>query len=173
VVIVHKADRPDLIEAGVDMAWAEWGSGSFPEGRDEWVETSRGDRHRDRVPAGFYAIGDDGSLLGSVSLHEFDIGSRRDRTPWLCGLIVRPHLRGRGIGRQLVRRVERFAVEIGTSRIWVFTERAAPFYRSCGWKDVECLSREPDHGAGTVLMRSLPAGGAPTSSDQGRICPPA
>lgn len=158
VTLVHVADRPDLIDAAVKMAWAEWGSGLPPEERERWLAVHRGDVNRDRVPAGFFAVGEDGSLIGSVSLHEFDIDSHRDRSPWLCGMLVRANARGRGIGRLLVRRLERFAAGIGIARMWVFTERAADFYESCGWARVEELPHAPGHGPGTILVRVLPGG---------------
>ncbi|MFZ0216744.1 MAG: GNAT family N-acetyltransferase [Candidatus Dormiibacterota bacterium] len=158
VAVIHSADRPDLVEASVEMVWSEWGQGQPPEERQRWLDIALRDRNRDGVPTGFFALGEHRSLLGVVGLHEFDIEARRDRSPWLCGLFVRADVRGHGIGHRLVQRLEDFATKSRISRVWVFTDRAPGFYRSCGWTEVERLPAERDHGPGVLFMRDRLSG---------------
>lgn len=125
--ILAVGDRMDLIEAAVDMSWAEWGAGLPSEERHRWVEVTKGAANRRGVPTGFFALDETDHVIGTVALHRYDIASRRDRSSWLCGLFVRAGFRGSGTGQLLVRRTEGYAAANGMPRIWVFTERAAGF----------------------------------------------
>ncbi len=147
------ADHPDLIESVIDMQWAEWGQGQPAVEHDRWVRLMRTDTNRDRVPTAFVAVTHDGKAAGIVQLHEFDIESRRDRSPWICGMFVRSDLRGRGVGEQLLQRVQRFAKEHGIRRLWVFTDTAPRFYERCEFKSIEQLD------GGTLLEWSTNARG--------------
>ncbi|GAC1396780.1 MAG: hypothetical protein NVSMB52_10380 [Chloroflexota bacterium] len=98
--------------------------------------------------AGFVAM-DDHEAVGTVQLHEFDIDAMRDRSPWVCGLVVRPEYRGMQIGRQLLEALVSFARVQAVQRLWVFTERAAAFYEACGWE--RYCEAEQDGELGTVL----------------------
>jgi len=83
--------------------------------------------------AGFVAM-DRHEAVGTVQLHEFDIDVMRDRSPWVCGMVVRPEFRGMQVGRRLLEALLRFARAQGVERLWVFTEHAAAFYEACGWE---------------------------------------
>jgi len=92
--------------------------------------------------------------LGAVGLAEFDIEERRDRSPWLIGMIVRADRRREGIGRRLVARLEAWAGAHGHRQLWVATAPAAGFYQRCGWAPVETFVRETGETA-VVLTRRL------------------
>ena len=63
--------------------------------------------------------------LGAVGLGEFDLEERRNRSPWVLGMIVRFDQRGAGSGRLLLGRLERWAHQQGYQRVWVATGWAA------------------------------------------------
>jgi GNAT superfamily N-acetyltransferase len=135
------ADRPDLIEAVTDLRWREWGHEPEPTDRDWWRDATIREAGRDRVPLTWVAW-DAGGVLGAVGLGEFDIEERRDRSPWLLGMIVRPDRRGTGVGRQLLSQLEQWARENGYEKAWVATgDPAVDFYRRCGWTVYETLQR--------------------------------
>jgi len=83
------------------------------------------------LSAAFAAVADD-VPVGVVQLHEFDIDAMRDRSPWVCGMVVLPKYRGVGIGKRLLQALESFARGNGVEQLWVFTEHARGFYESCG-----------------------------------------
>jgi GNAT superfamily N-acetyltransferase len=86
---------------------------------------------------------DQSGALGAVGLGRFDIGERRDRSPWLLGLIVRRDRRGSGIGRLLFARLERWAYSQGYELLWVATGGVAVgFYQRCGWRICEAVDRD-------------------------------
>lgn len=66
--ILALGDRTDLVEAAVDMTWADWGAGLPLEERQRWVEVAKGDADRRRVPAGFFAPAETDHVIGTVAL---------------------------------------------------------------------------------------------------------
>jgi len=64
--------------------------------------------------AGFVAVDGD-RAVATVQLHEFEIDAIRDRSPWVCGMVVRPEYRGAGVGRRLLVALEQFAARHGGS----------------------------------------------------------
>ena len=47
--------------------------------------------------------------VGVVQLHEFELDDMRDRSPWVCGMVVLPEYRGAGVGSRLLAALEQFA----------------------------------------------------------------
>ena len=87
---------------------------------------------------------DDGKILGFVCAH--DLGFRG----YLSALVVAEEARGKGIGRQLVRHVERELAARGCavliSDVW---KGAEGFYRALGWTSPDViLLRQRLSGAG-------------------------
>lgn len=88
---------------------------------------------------------EDGRLAGFVCAH--DLGFRA----YLSAMIVSKGARGRGIGRQLVERIQvelaRRGRRVLIADVW---HDAEPFYRSLGWEapDVVLLRRTLGGGAG-------------------------
>jgi GNAT superfamily N-acetyltransferase len=101
---------------------------------------------------------DQSGALGAVGLGQFDIEERRDRSPWVLGMIVRPDRRGAGIGRLLLAHLVRWAHRQGYEQLWVATGGAAVgFYQRCQWRIYERVDR--DFEPATVLTkepRALP-----------------
>ena len=77
-----------------------------------------------------------------MGLDRFEPPERRDRSPWVMGMIVRPELRGRGIGRMLLDALRTRVADDGGERLWVATgDYAVGFYQACGWTVVETFDR--------------------------------
>ena len=74
-----------------------------------------------------------GQVLGAVGLDAYDLDERQDTSPWVTGMIVRRDLRGTGVGRALLRHLERWAAEHRIAEAWVGTDLALGFYQRCGW----------------------------------------
>jgi GNAT superfamily N-acetyltransferase len=155
VTIQLLADNEQLIGAIGELCWREWGHAPEPEDLDWWVEVTRREAGRDSLPISWVAIDEDGAALGRVGLGEFDIEERRDRSPWVLGMIVQPEHRGKGIGGLLMAQLEAWAASQGYPQAWVATGgRAIGFYQKCGWEVSETIKR-PSGETATVLTKRL------------------
>ena len=144
------AAHPQLIPAVAELRWREWGNA--PERKDLgwWVQVTSQEAGRDALPVTWVAIDARGSAVGAVGLAEFDLEERRDRSPWLIGMIVSCPLRGAGIGGTLVRKLKEWAGDRGFAEVWVATGgRAIGFYQKYGWHLSEVLDQSS--GESTVL----------------------
>lgn len=134
---------------------ARVGHAPEPEDRDWWIDVTAREAGCDRIPITWVAIDEHGEPLGAVGLGEFDIEERRDRSPWVLGMIVRPNRRGMGIGRLLLSSLEGWAGTHGYTQVWVANEGPAiGFYRKCGWELSETLQRASGEAV-AVLTKSL------------------
>jgi predicted N-acetyltransferase YhbS len=149
------ADYPHLMTAVGEIRWKEWGHPPEPVRLDWWINITMQESGRSNLPVTWVAVDDQGQAVGAVGLAEFDIEERRDRTPWIVGMIVASHCRGMGIGSQLLSTLEIFANQSGYSQIWVATGGpAVNFYQKCGWRLTETLER-PTGERATILVKSI------------------
>ena len=147
------ADRVDLIEAVTDLRWLEWGHPPGATDRDWWRAATLREAGRSQLPVTWVAS-DDSGALGAVGLGQFDIEERRDRSPWVLGMIVRRDRRGAGLGRLLLGHLERWARDQGHEQLWVATGMpAVKFYQRCGWQVREIVPR--DFEPANVLTKLL------------------
>ena len=153
VTVESLSTHPELVAEVVDLAWTEWGA-ELPEVEHaRWLRLAKRDCQLNApFSAGFLAV-EGHRAVGTVQLHEFDIDEMRDRSPWICGMVVRPEYRGMQIGRRLLEAVMAFACRYGIEQLWVFTQGAAKFYEACGWERFG----ETEHTGepGVVLTHSL------------------
>lgn len=155
VTVQLLADHAQLIPAVGQMRWQEWGRPPEPEDPGWWVDVTMREAGRDRLPVTWVALEERGDALGAVGLAEYDIDERRDRSPWLIGMIVRADRRGSGIGGLLVAQLEAWAGTQGYKQVWVATGgRAVGFYRKCGWELSETFERAAGEVT-TVLTKVL------------------
>ena len=155
VTVQLLADNEQLIAAIGEMCWREWGHPPEPEDPDWWIAVTAREAGRDRLPITWVAIDERGEAIGKVGLGEFDLEERRDRSPWVWGMIVRPNRRGMGVGRLLLAQLAGWAGRHGYKEVWVATGgRAIDFYRQCGWELSETVGRASGEVA-TVLTKRL------------------
>jgi GNAT superfamily N-acetyltransferase len=154
MILVDSFSRhPDIVPALVQIAWSEWGSTLSDDEYERWLRDAADDaRLHTWCSAGFVAFDGD-TPVGVVQLHEFDIHEMRNRSPWVCGMVVETSYRGAGIGRRLLHGLESFAADQGVERLWVFTEPAKGFYERCGWSTFVHLTHDGE--LGTVLTKDL------------------
>lgn len=149
------ADHLHLIPAVGQIRWREWGHAPEPESLDWWVEVTGREAGRVDLPVTWVAMDESGQAVGAVGLGEFDIEERRDRSPWVLGMIVTTQNRGLGIGRTLMEALEAWARQRGYSQVWVATGgRAVDFYRKCGWKLAEVMTRSSGETT-SILTKGL------------------
>ena len=148
------ADHPELIARVGEIRWTEWGVPPESQELSWWIDITATEAGRHDLPITWVAIDGDGRAVGAVGLGEFDIEEVVDRSPWVLGMIVDREHRGKGIGRQLMRSLEGWSRERGFSSVWVATERAEGFYRSCGWRFVETITKRSGDKAWILEWRS-------------------
>ncbi len=129
------ADHLDLVATIAEWHWAEWGHADPGGSLASWTEGLRRRTNRERIPTTYVAL-DGGELLGSATLVEHDMATRRDLSPWLAGLYVAPAHRGRGVGSALVRHAVRRAAAMGVGRLYLYTGPARGFYERLGWRPI-------------------------------------
>jgi GNAT superfamily N-acetyltransferase len=135
------ADHPHLIPQVGEIRWKEWGHAPEPEQLEWWVDVTGREAGRETLPITWVAINHDSLAVGAVGMGKFDIEERRDRSPWVLGMIVVPQYRGTGIGRKLMQALELWAGQQGYSQLWVATGEAARFYQKSGWTLTERFTR--------------------------------
>lgn len=153
---IHSLARhPELVVPIGDLRWKQWGHAPQPTDRQWWIEATRRESSWQGLPVTFVAVDLHRLAAGAVGLGEFDIEERRDRSPWLLGMIVRPDCRGAGVGRRLLEHLEAWASNHRYAQLWAANEGpAVDFYRACGWDVVEIVPRLHLPPA-TVLARQL------------------
>lgn len=148
-------DHPHLVPTVGELRWREWGHPPEPEQLDWWIEASAREAGRDHLPITWVAMAPRGEAVGAVGLGQFDIEERRDRSPWVLGMIVTEQYRGMGIGSKLMQALELWAYHHGHSQVWVATGgRAIHFYEKCGWQFTEKINRSFGETA-SILTKSL------------------
>ena len=130
--IEYVRDHPSLIPELARLHFEQWGHlrpSESPERRLQRLEASCG---RGGVPSVVVAL-ENGALLGSAMLLEWDMDTRHDLTPWLAGVYVVAEQRRFGVGSALVTRIEQEAATIGIQRLYLWTPDMMTFYSQLGW----------------------------------------
>lgn len=128
---------------------------------DAWIQVTEREAGR-HLPLTLVAIDPEGEAVGAVASgptdDALDGSERRERSPWLLGLVVRANARRQGIGRLLVAALERVAADRGDPQVWVATGGdAAVFYRSCGWSEEKSLTLASTGMPTIILTRQIDA----------------
>ena len=153
--VMPLADRPDLAPKWAEIHWREWGDEPGREELSWWVNSAQQYQGRTEIPIAFIAVDDRDDVLGGMGVEQFDLEERRDRSPWVVGVIVRPDHRSRGIGQAVMAHLSAWAVEVGIPQLWVATGgRAIQFYQQCGFEVVETVAKQ-DGDEATVLTKNL------------------
>jgi predicted N-acetyltransferase YhbS len=137
MVIDHLPNRPQHVETVARWIYQEFGgntSFNLIEITDFFAK-----RRTDKPPITLIAIDGD-TCLGTVSLFEGDLDTRRDLTPWLAALYVDQPYRNQGIGNILTGEIITIARNLGYPTLYLRTEHAAGYYRKRNW---ELVCRDP------------------------------
>ena len=148
LVIVSTSDRPDLVPVAARWLWT-----AFAQARGRSLEymidaVSKSVTARP-MPRSFVLL-HDGEPVGTASLAAHDLDERLDLTPWLAGVFVEPHARGRGYAGHLVAAVEQEARSASIPALWLYTNTAERVYVRAGWRTVETIQH---NGLPFALMR--------------------
>ncbi len=93
-----------------------------------------------------------GLPAGLVLLIDNDLESHPHLKPWLASLYVVPDMRGKGVGKALIRAAETAAREQGSAELFLYTSKVN-YYQRLGWQEFEVLSG--DYNGTMILVRKL------------------
>lgn len=134
--IEYLADHREHIPRLAEWLHAQWGYLHENDSVERRAERLESRTTRGGVPVAFVAV-DGETLLGSASLVDDDLETRRELTPWLASVYVAPEHRRKGVASALVRRVVEEAREQGISRLYLWTTDQEDLYAGLGWRPVE------------------------------------
>jgi len=100
------------------------------------------------IPSTVVAIEND-ELMGSASLVEYDLDSRKALSPWLASVFVGPEFRRRGVGGRLIQQIAETAFAGGVETLYLYTTDREAYYHHFGWSVVE---RTTHNGVAIVIM---------------------
>lgn len=131
MIIDHLPNRPQHVKTVARWIYQEFGGNTSLNLAEITDFFSK--RYMDRLPMTLIAIDGD-ACLGTVSLFEGDLDTRRDLTPWLAALYVEPTYRSQGIGDRLTAEIITIARNLGYSILYLRTEHTADYYRKRNWE---------------------------------------
>ena len=147
--IDYLAEHPAFIPALSRWFLREWQDYYGDKTWEDVAATFYQRLNRGRVPLALVAYEGD-RPLGTVSLLEESISSRKHLSPWLGGLYVREDARHGGIGRQLIEAAVGEAAGLGVGQLFIGIRKAEDYYLKLGWVLVERMNY---YGEGVAIMR--------------------
>lgn len=136
---VNLALVPQYFENVFESVYNEWGENN-PNYWKSWIKSSI----REKGVPSTYVVLSDKQYVGTFSFWNCDLQSRQDLTPWVGGIVVKPHFRGQGIGLFIQEEIIRILRKEGIIQAFLFTELIG-FYERTGWNFVEEIYDENDH----------------------------
>lgn len=108
---------------------------------DGIAERLRDRLNTDRLPLALVAV-DQGEVIGTVSLKEYDMDTRMQYSPWLASLYVTRRSRNKGVGVRLIEAGISEARSMNIEHLYLYTreKRHVGFYAANGWTFVEDTS---------------------------------
>jgi GNAT superfamily N-acetyltransferase len=74
-------------------------------------------------------------VVGTIAIVDFDeLEDFRHLTPWIAAFVVKPNLRGQGIGSHMLASLEKEAKRLGIERLYLWTQDQSPFYMKRGYQ---------------------------------------
>lgn len=134
--IAYIKDHQDMLPVVAQWLFDEWSDLCPGSTVKTFLEQLQENCHDNQVPLTLIALRD-GDVVGTASLIEYDMDTRRDLSPWLASVYVIPEQRGQGIGTKLVQAIVAKATEIGISKLYLFTPDKEHFYQKLGWQRLE------------------------------------
>jgi GNAT superfamily N-acetyltransferase len=126
-------DNPEFINKIAELMFKEWGHLRENSKIDRYLNAINSRLNNTCIPLTIIAKSEKGDLIGFASIVEFDMEINKDLTPWISGVLVIPEYRGKGIGGQIIDRLEQIAIDLGYNKIYLFTFDKEAFYSNLSW----------------------------------------
>jgi len=137
ISIEYLADHPKFVPQIASWYFHEWGHkepGNTEKNTRERLYTKL---NKDHAPIPIVALAD-GKLLGTAQLKIREMDIFPDREFWLGGVYVDSTVRGYGVAKLLVYKIEEIAKQLGIRELFLQTENlTGGLYSKMGWTSVE------------------------------------
>jgi len=134
--IDYLGNKPQFVEELAELWTSEWVPNATAEDIRKKITKFKGRLNTSKAPFILVAYTED-TLIGSAGLTDYDLEKRRDLSPWLFGVLVKPEFRGQAIATKLITDVKVKANSLGYSRIYLHTEFAQGLYEKLGCLHLE------------------------------------
>jgi len=141
--LIPLGEFPAGATAPLNWSLALWGDHIPGYTRSDWIafyEKARGADYSHWDSAGtdqelIYLAVKNHEVVGAIALVDFDdLEEFRHLKPWVAAFIVKPELRGAGIGTQMLTLLEAKARVLGIKKLYLWTEDQTVFYTRRGYR---------------------------------------
>ena len=146
--ISYLVDHPEFISVLAPAMVAQWRDVLPDDTLEARTTQLRSHLNKNKLPLAWVAH-DKGEVFGTAALRVHDLEDRKDLTPWLGGVFVRPEHRRRGVASALCLAVEQKTWSLGFDALYLFTPDKQSFYTRLGWHHWE---KATWHGSPTDIM---------------------
>lgn len=141
--IEHLAAHPEVLPELRQWFETEWASYYGATGPGDADHDLRSFANRGSLPVGIVAF-QNGFLCGVAALKVDSIASHSHLSPWAAAGLVKPSMRGKGIGTRLLAALEEEARKLGFAHIYCGTSTANSLLERFGWDLLERIVHEGD-----------------------------
>lgn len=150
VLMPHNGDMWTTAARWCLDEWGDvWPQDTLETYEEHYRHTSEDPHH---LPLVLAAI-EDNELKGVVTLIDDDELPDSTESPWLAACFVEPTSRNKGIGKELVKAVERKAKEMGHQNLHLYTWSEQVWYAKRGWTPLRTITFAGRQT--TVMVKSL------------------
>ncbi|MBQ7343368.1 MAG: GNAT family N-acetyltransferase [Clostridia bacterium] len=126
--IIRITDNPELIDTLAGWFNSKWG---IP--KEAYLDSMNEATARDSAVPEWYAVIDNGDIIGGAGVIENDFHDRPDLSPNVCALYVIPKRRGQGIAGELLAKISADMNKRGVKTLYLVTDHTS-FYERYGWE---------------------------------------
>lgn len=138
------AAHPELLPLLRDWFESEWPDYYGPNGPGDAQRDLRTFANRGSLPVGVVAF-HAGTVCGVAALKADSIPTPQFLAPWAAAGLVKPALRGQGIGAALLTALEQEARLLGYDRIYCGTNTSESLLRRSGWQLLEQVTHDGEN----------------------------
>lgn len=126
--IIRITDDPELIPTLAEWFNSKWG---IP--KEAYLDSMNEAIAQDFAVPEWYAVIDNGNIIGGAGVIENDFHNRPDLSPNVCALYVIPERRGQGIAGELLAKISDDMNKRGVKTLYLATDHTS-FYERYGWE---------------------------------------
>ncbi len=158
--IDYLANRPDCLYACAAWAYGRWGVQKKDGSLDRSISVFKKGMQKDKIPLTLIVINLETDLpVAMGSLWERDGTEWPEKTPWIASIYTLYRYRGLGLAKQLIKRLEEEARNIGFQEVYLQSGSAANFYRNLGYKEIQTVkTKTTAAGTETLFIKKFSAG---------------
>jgi len=158
--IDYLANRPDCLHACAAWAYGRWGVQKTDGSLEQAISVFKKGMQKDKLPLTLIVINlETGLPVAMGSLWEKDGTEWSEKTPWIASIYTLYRYRGLGLAKQLIKRLEKEARNIGFQEVYLQSGSAANFYRNLGYMEIETVkTKATAAGTETLFIKKISAG---------------